>query len=807
MEGLAQDLGRAARRLARRAGLTSVAVIILGLGLGGATALFSVADAVILRPLPFADEGRLVLFWQTDLRRSQPFVEMSYPTFRDYRERNDVFDELAGMPSTNQGLLLTGSGEPTPLEGRWVTGNFFSVMGVAPLRGRMLEPEDDRPGAPRVIVLSHALWRGRFSADAEIVGKSLTLDDQPYTVIGVAPPRFEYPTGAHFWTPLVPAAGKIAEDPEVWWMSGLGRLKRGITVEQARGDLSALTHQYNRDQYSLEGFAAVLTPVANAVFGSTRPALLALLGAVGLVLLIACANVAALLLVDLNERRGELAVRQALGASAATLVRGLLAETVLLGLMAGALGLLLAHVVTPLLVGLSPSDVPRLGDVEVNSRALLFSAVVTALTTCLCGLAPLLLARSAALEPGLRAGSRGIVSARSPLRSTLVVAEVALALVLLVGAGLLLRSFSGLRRAPLGFEPAGVLSVGVGLPQHRYPDPPRWRAFHQQLLERVAALPGVTSAATVTLRPLWGTVGMDWPFTLEGQSPKEAERNPLLNFETVSPDYFRTMGLPLIRGRAFTSADSEGQPGVVVVSESLARRAWPGQQPIGKRLKTPLPGTPYHNAWLTVVGVAAEARYREIQASRFDLYMCFLQSNHAPQHLMVRSSGEPTALVPAIRDVVRGLDADQPVTETASMTEIVLAALGGPRFAARLFGGFAVVALLLAVLGLYGLLAYAVSRRTREIGVRVAVGARPGDVRRLVMREGLGLTVAGIFLGLLAAAASVRLLGALLYEVRPTDPLTFAVAPLLLLAIAAAACLVPARRAIRVDAVVALRTE
>jgi putative ABC transport system permease protein len=387
------------------------------------------------------------------------------------------------------------------------------------------------------------------------------------------------------------------------------------------------------------------------------------------------------------------------------------------------------------------------------------------------------------------------------------VAEVTLAVVLLVGAGLLVRSFAELRRAPLGYDPAGVLTVGVSLPQHRYPDPPRWRAFHRQLLERVSGLPGVASAATVTLRPLWGTVGMDWLYTLEGQTSKEAERNPLLNFETVSPDYFRTLGLPVIRGRAFTSADAEGQPGVVVVSESVARRAWPGQDPIGKRLKIPLPGTPYHDTWLSVVGVAKDARYREIQASRLDLYMSLLQSNHGPNHLLVRASGDPTSLVPAIRAVVWELDPDQPVTEATTLTDVVSTALGGPRFAARVFGGFAVAALLLSALGLYGLLSYTVSRRTREIGVRVAVGARPRDVRGLVLREGLGLCALGVVLGLLVAAATSRLLEALLYEVRPSDPLTFVAVPPLLLGVAALACLLPARRAMRVDPVVALRTE
>ena len=549
MTGAWQDLAQAARRLSRRPGFTALAVLTLGLGLGGATALWSVADAVVLRPLPFAEPERLVLFWQNDRTRNQPFVEMSYPAFRDYREQNQVFAELAGMPSTNQGLLLTGRGEPTPLEGRWVSGNFFSVVGVPPLLGRTFEPTDDVAGAPRVVVLSHSLWRELFSAAPGIVGQSLTLDDQPYTVVGIAPPGFEYPKGARFWTPLVPSAGEIAENPGVWWMSGLGRLRPGVSVEQARAEMTGLAERYNRDRHSLEGFAAVLTPVADVIFGPTRPALFALMGAVGLVVLIACANVAALLLVDLTERRSELAVRQALGASVAALLRGIVAECLLLGLVAGVVGVVLAYAATPLLVSLAPPDVPRLRDVEVSGRTLLFALGATLATTLLCGLAPLLLARRVSLEPSLRTGSRGIASARNPLRATLVVAEVALALVLLVGAGLLLRSFAELRRAPLGYDPAGVLSVGVALPQHRYPDPPRWRTFHQQLLERVSALPGVTSAATVTLRPLWGTVGMDWPFTLEGQSPKEAERNPLLNFETVSADYFQTMGIAVKRAR------------------------------------------------------------------------------------------------------------------------------------------------------------------------------------------------------------------------------------------------------------------
>jgi putative ABC transport system permease protein len=415
------------------------------------------------------------------------------------------------------------------------------------------------------------------------------------------------------------------------------------------------------------------------------------------------------------------------------------------------------------------------------------------------------LLRRLSLKAFLRSGARGVVTGRSRLRSSLVVSEVALAILLLVGAGLLFRSFLALRAVPLGFEPAGLMSVSAGLTGDAKPEV--WRAFTSSLIERVSGLPGVTSAASVTLRPLWGTVGMDWPFTLEGQTKEEASRNPLTNFEAVSSEYFRTMGIAVRRGRVFTAADATGQPGVVVVSESMARRCWPSSDPIGQRLKIPLPPTPYHDTWLTVVGVVADARYREIRGSRLDLYMSFLQADHKPHHLVVRYTGETAVLADAIRRAVRALDPDQPVEEVVTMASVVSSALGGPRFAASLFAAFALVALLLCALGLYGLLSFSVSRRTREIGVRVAVGATPASVRGLVLREGLVLAALGIGLGLAAAAFGSRALSALLFAVQPVDPLTFVLVPVALLLVAGIACLLPASRASRVDPIVALRAE
>jgi predicted permease len=808
IDALRQDLRQAARGLALRPGLTMVAVLTLGLGIGGATAIFSVADAVILRPLPFAAPDRLVMLWQTDRIKDQPFVEMGYPTFRDWREQNRVFADMAGMPSTNQGWVLTGRGEPVPLLGRWVTGRFFDVLGVAPARGRTLTPADDRAAAPRVVVVSDALWRQRLGADPAIVGQTLVLDDDAFTIVGVMPPGFAYPKGAQLWTPLVPAAGAFAENPNVWWMSAVGRLEPGVSLEQAQREMSGLVERYTHEKFKEEGLTAVVTPLRDTIFGPTRPALLALLGAVALVLLIACANVAGLLLVRTAERTRDLALRLALGASAGRLARALLVESLLLAMLGAALGLVLAVAGTPALIALSPADVPRLQEASVDARAFAFAVAAGVLTALVCGLAPMLVVRRVALERELRAGARTVAPGRGRLGSLLGVSEIALSLVLLIGAGLLARSFVHLREVPLGFDPDRLLSVALAPSESRYPEPRQWRTFYQDVLTRVRVLPGVESAAAVLLRPLWGTVGMDWRWTIEGQSEAEAARNPLLNMETVSADYFRTMRIPVRLGRVFTEADVAGQPGVAVIGESMARRAWPGQDPIGKRLKIPLPDTEYHQQWLTVVGVVADARYRELRTGRLDFYMSYLQANHRVQHLVVRTrAADPTTVAPEIRAVVRQLDPGLPLDDVIAMRHVVDEALGGPRFAARVFGAFAAVAVLLSALGLYGMLAYSVTRRTREIGVRVALGARPADVSRLVLREGMRLAFFGIALGLLGAGAAAGVLRALLYGVEPLDPLTFALVPLLLAAVAVLACLLPVRRARRVDPVDALRSE
>jgi len=447
------------------------------------------------------------------------------------------------------------------------------------------------------------------------------LDREPFTVVGVMPEGFAYPAGVELWTPLVPGVSELAEQPGVFWMSALGRLKPGVTLEQARRDMAAFSSSYNREKYQAPGITAVVTPLGEAVLGPTREALRALLGGVALVLLVACANVAALQLVQVDERSSEMALRLALGASPARLGGGLLAESLVLGVLGGGLGVVGAFAGVPLLVALSPREVPRLGEAALDTTTLAFALVVTLAAAAATALAPIVAGRHRSPREALQGGARSVAAGGSRMRTALVAGEVALALVLLVGAGLLVRSFVALRDAPLGFAATHVLAFDAGASEKSYPELAQQRRYVEELVSRMQALPGVESAAAVTLRPLWGTVGMDWTFTIEGQSEKDAERNPLLNFETVTPGYFRTMGIPLTRGRAFDERDRDGQPGVVIVSDALARRYWPGQDPIGKRLKIPLPPTAYHNAWLTVVGVAGDARYRELTATRLDLYM------------------------------------------------------------------------------------------------------------------------------------------------------------------------------------------
>ena len=802
------NVRHAIRGLLKSPGFTLVAVLTLALGIGGATAMFSVADAVVLRPLPYADADRLVVISMSDRERNQPFVEISYPAYREWRDRSRQLQSIAAMSSVNDETILTGRGEPLPVEGRWVTGDFFSVLGVAPTLGRVLRRDDDQPGAPNVVVISHRFWADRLSGDLGVIGQSITLDGKSHTIVGVMPPGFAYPKGAHYWVPVGPVGGdSLVENRSVFWMIGLGRLGRQSSVEAARAELTGIWQQVHRPFFKPDGYSSTFTPLSDAILGSTRAAMFGLLGAVLLVLLMACANVAGLLLVRSTRRQPDLAVRQALGATRRHLALEALAETSLLAIAGGVCGLVIAVVATPLIVALSPADVPRLEFVSMNGRAFAFAAGVSVLVAFASALAPISLVRRKLLADIPRHSTHRVIGGRTRTGSMLVVAEIAIAVIVVVAAGLVGRSFVKLSGVPLGFTPDRLLTIRITPKGTRYENTPRVSAFYQQLLERVRHQPGVSSAAAITIRPLWSTVGYDSPFTAEGQSEQLARRNPHLNFLAISADYFQTMDIQLRQGRAFTDRDAAGQPGVVIVGESLAARVWPGQSAIGKRLMMPMPGNTYHKTWLTVVGVVADARYRELQATRLDVYMSHLQADTPLGYLVVRATGEPAALTPAIRAEVRDLDNDVAVTEVASMDQIVSQVLGAPRFTASVFAVFGFVALSLAALGVYGLMAYSVTCRTQEIGVRMALGANVSDVVRHVVGSMTWLTGTGIAVGLGAGAILVRLLHGLLFGVEAKDPVTFLLAPMVIAVTAALACLLPARRAARVNPRVALRSE
>jgi putative ABC transport system permease protein len=806
---MTNDVRYALRSLRRRPLLFLVAASALALGIGASTAVFSVVDAVLLRPLPFTDPDRLVLLWQSIPARNAPFVEVSYPYFLRMRARSRALAAMAAMPSVNSGFKLGGR-EPVRVEGRIVTGNFFDVLGAHAALGRTFVEAEDRVGAPRVVVVSHGLWQRQFGGDPALVGRTLDVDGTAMTVIGVMPREFRYPVGADLWTPLVPVIPEVVAKDNVGWATLVARVAPGATLAQVRAELNDLNaEEVKSNAPSSPPVMVVLTPLAHDWFGPARPALLVLLGAVLLVLLLACANVSALLLARAATREREIAVRLALGASRGRLVRELLAEALVIALAGGLAGTLMAAGGLHALLSLVPAEIPRLEDTAIDPRVLGFALALTAVSALAAGLVPALLASRSSLTDLLAEGARsaGPAARQVRARAVLIATEAAVALVLLAGAGLLTRTFQNLRHVELGFDPRNVLTFEIDGPRGKYENPDARRQLYRALAERIDALPGVESAAAVFIRPLWGHVGSDWPLMVEGQSEAEAERNPPLNLQIVTHDFFRTMRMPVRQGRTFDDRDTAGVTPVVVVSEALARRYWPGQDPIGKRVRAPMPSPPYTRTWMTVVGVVAPARYRELQQSRMDFYMSYLQSAEGLRHVVVRTTGDPLALTPAVRAAVRSLDRELILTDVTSMASLVSAALGGARFGMQLLAGFALVALLMAALGIYGVVAFVVSRRTREVGIRMALGARAADVLRLVLRQGMMPVLIGLAAGLVASLALGRLSAGLLFGVPPHDPATLAAAAAVLTASALLACALPARRAARIDPAQALRDE
>jgi putative ABC transport system permease protein len=788
-----------------------VTTLVLALAIGASTAVFTVVDAVLLRPLPFGDPGRLVVVWEQMPEVGQTFNEVAYASYREWQAQARTFESLALMETINSRFNMAGD-EAVQMPGRLVSGNFFQTLRARARRGRTLTPEDDRPGAARVVVLSDGLWRRLFGADEGLVGRTLVFNGTPMTVVGVMPPDFRYPPEAELWTPIVTAAPEAVNSPGLAWTVALGRLAPGTNRDEARTELDVIIARIWRGirtahpQVTEPEHRAVVTPLADHLFGPARSALLVLLGAVLLVLFIACANVGALLLARAGARRREIAVRLALGASRGRLARQLLTESALIACTGGLAGTLLTVWMVHALVALAPTEVPRLEDTAVNGRVLLFALVLTALAAVIAGLAPALLAVKPPLTEALTENARiaGHPSGRR-LRGVLVGGQVAIALMLLAGAGLLVQSFANLTHVDLGFEPHHLLAVGLFGGSERYR---RQQDLYRTVLEAISAVPGIQAAGAAGVRPLRDKVGNQWPFEMEGQSADQIRSNPLVNLEDVTPGYFEALRIRLLRGRTFTEHDDQQSPGVAVISRTMAERCWPGQDAIGKRLKIPLPGTPYDGsldapgrelAWLTVIGVVGEARYRDLQSARLDLYMSYLQTNHGLSHLLIRTVGDPVAVIPAVRAAIRSVDRNVVISDVETMDAVVGRAVGGSRFGMQLLSGFALVALLLTAIGTYGVMAFVVGQRTREVGIRMALGAGAGDVMAMVLRQGMAPVLVGLGAGVVGCLVVGRALTGLLYGVPAHDPVTLAMAPLVLAGVALIACGLPARRAAHID--------
>ena len=808
MTTLLQDLRYGTRSLLKTPGLALTAVAALALGIGANTAIFSVVDAVLLRPMPYARPEHLLMLWQNDTNRSVPREWVSPANFLDWKRDTRTFESLAAF--RDRSYDLTGSAEPERIDGQWVSASLFPTLGVKPLYGRVFLEEEDRPGAAQVAVLSHRLWQRRFGSDPGIVGKPITLNGQSVTVVGIMPPGFRFPgSDDELWMPLA-FDDQMAGLRHSLMLRVVGRLAPGATVAQARAEMDTIGGRLEKAYPDANtGMGITLIPLQEEMVGEVRTALLILLGAVAFVLLIACANVANLLLSRAAARHKEMAIRASLGAGRARLLRQLLTESVMLSLVGGVLGALLALWGVDLLQLSIPADVPRFRPIVVDARVLLFTLGVSVLTGLLFGVLPALDSSRLDLNEALRDGTRGTPGrARGRARDLLVVGEIGVAFVLLIGAGLLIRSFGRIRELDPGFRTDRVLTLRMGIPRAKYGELPKRMAFYRQLLDRVGALPGVRSSGLISFLPLTFTGG-SYSYTIEGRPPAPSGQEPFAVYRLVSSDLLRSLGVPLRRGRGFTEQDDEKAPRVAIISESLARRDFPGEDPIGRRIALGVGGP--EDELLLIVGIAGDVRHFELDRDpRPALYVPYAQESEfwlAPHDLVVRAQADPLALAAAVREAIRSIDPEQTVSNVRTMEAVMSEAVARRRFSTLLLGAFAGVAVLLAALGTYGVIAHSVARRTQEIGIRMALGARPIDVLRMVLGQGTRLAILGAVLGVVCALALTRLMGSLLFGVSPTDPMTFFLTALVLPAIAVLASFVPARRATRVDPMIALRCE
>ncbi len=809
LEGFKQDHFLAWRGLWRAKAFSVAAIFTLALGIAGTTVIFTLIQGVLLRPLPVRDQDRLIVAWK-ELRSSgydhYPFGDAEIEAAG---EASRLLESVAGVTSNGAyRWVVVENGRSDYVMGALVTGGFFEVMGIEPLLGRAFTRADDKEGAEDVLVISHGLWRRRYGGSPEAIGRRVTLNDRPFAIVGVMPPDVDYPAGVELWrtTRSVPTTGPFG-DAARFEVDLIARLRPGVTMPQAASELTMLTRQYEATVPATRtrGLAPVVHSLEEVVVGSVRPALIALLAAVALVLLIASANVANLLLMRGEARRTELAVRQALGAGRGRLVRQLMLESLVLTFAAAAAGLVLTWWSLDALIALIPDGLPRVESVRVDATVVLFTVVVALVTSILAGVAPSLWTVRADLVSQLRNDGRGSASPASRRgRRALVVAQVALAVTIVAAAGVVTRSLLRLQSVDIGLAADRLVFVELSLPYSKYVDQNRQARFLDEIVARLEAIPDIAAATPVNVRPFSGNGGWDVPrFTAEGQSAERAATNPSLNLESVHHNYFRTLEVPIVRGRAFTAADRAGALDVAIVSEDVADRTWPGENPIGKRMK--MGGLDSRYRWLTIVGVARLTRYRELATPRATLYLPAPQFLVTAQLLVLRTAASLDLAASLARDSVKAVDPTVQVMRIAPFEQMLDGPLARPRFNAFLLTIFGVTALLLSAIGLAGVMATYVRQRDREIALRVALGATPATVRRLVLGEAFWLAGLGAALGLGGAAAATRLVRGMLFEVDALDPLTLVGAALLLIAAAAVAAYGPARRATRTDAALMLR--
>jgi putative ABC transport system permease protein len=805
IESILQDLRYGVRVLIKNPAFTAVAVLTLALGVGANTAIFSVVNAVLLRPLPYPDAQQLVWIWET-----HPNIKVepaSLPNFTDWKNQAGSFEGMAAFISST--LALTGEGEPERIPTAFVVGDLFSVLGVSPALGRSFLAEEDKPGNARVVILSHAMWQRRFGGDRNIINKSITLSGNPYTVIGVLPQGFKHPESGQRKLPeLYAPLGRAPESAgrRSDFLGVVARMKPGVSLTQAQVEMNTITARLSQ-QYpdSNANWGVTLLPLHERVTGDVSRALWLLMGVVGFLLLIACVNVANLMLARSAARGQEIAIRRALGADRLRLVRQFLTESVLLSLVGGALGLLLAKWGITALTSLSPGNIPRLDEVRLNWPVLVFTLAASLLTGLVFGLFPALNATNPNLTASLKEGGRGSTegSRSARLRRALVVSEIAIALMLLVGAGLMVRSFMRLQEVDPGFQPERVLAVDVALPGAKYKEDERVVGFFDQFLSRVKTQTGVESVAAISTLPLSGS-GDIITFEIEGKTALADSGSVDAEYRIATPGYFRTMRIPLVKGNEFTERDTKDAPYAMVINETFARRFFPNEEPIGKRIN--FGGT--ESPWRTIVGMVKDVRLQSLDTEPYpQMYVALAQAPRRSMTMVVRTASDPLSVIPFVRNELATLDKDQPLYNVRTMQQVMSESTARRRFNMMLIAIFAFLGLVLASVGIYGVISYSVTQRTHEIGVRMALGAEARDILKMIVRQGMGMVILGVGLGLGGAFGLTRVMSSLLFGVSPTDLFTFAGVSLILATVALLACYIPARRATRVDPMIALRFE